>query len=156
MYTDFAKAFDTVSLTKLIAVLHSYGVSNDICWLKECLNNRLQSICTGINNVQSTYLNVTSGVPQGSMLGPLLLNIYINDLVDACAPVTPLSDVYSCADDAKLFSSDKGELQININKVEFFTNNCQLSLASAKSQYLPIKRKGSVNNDYFLGDCAIP
>ena len=89
------------------------------------------------------------------MLGPLLFNIYINDLVDVCAPITPLSDVYLYADETKLFSSDKSELQLNMNKVESFTNNRQLSLASAKCQYLPIKREGSVNNDNFLGDCAI-
>ena len=125
-----------------------------MCWLKEYLTNRLQSVC--INNVQSTFLNVTSGVPQDSVLGPLLFNIYINDLVDVCPPITFLSDVYLYADDAKLFSSDKIELQVNINKVESFTKNRQLSLAPAKCQYLPIKRKGSANNDYFLGDCAIP
>ena len=134
--------------------MHFYGVSNDIiCCLKEYLNNRLQSVC--INNVQSTFLNVTSGVPQGSVLGPLQFNIYINDLVDVCAPITPLSDVYLYADDAKFFSSDKSELQLHLSKAESFTNNHQLSLAPAKCQYLPIKRKGSVNNNYFLGDRAI-
>ena len=68
------------------------------------------------------------------------------------------SDVYLYADDAKLFSADKSKLQLNINKVESFTDNRQLSLAPAKCQYLPIKRKGSVNtnNNYFLGNCAIP
>ena len=66
-----------------------------------------------------------------------------------------LSDVYLYADDAKHFSSDKSELQLNINKVESFNNNRQLSFAPGKCQYLPIKRKGNVNNDYFLGDSAI-
>ena len=95
--------------------------------------------------MQSAFLNVASGVPQGNVLGFLLFNIYINDLVDVCAPIAPLSDVYLYADDAKLFSTDKSKLQLNLNKVESFINNHQLSLSPAKCQYLPIKRKGSVN-----------
>ena len=64
--------------------------------------------------------------------------------------------IYLHANDAKLFSSNKSELQLNLDKVEYFTINRQLSLAPAKCQFFPIKRKSSVNNDYFLGDCVIP
>ena len=97
IYTDFAKAFDTVFHPKLLAVLHSYGVSNDVIklyWLKQYLNNRLQSVC--INNAQSTFLNVTSGVLLSSVLGSLLFNIYINDLVNSCVSVTACSDIFAC------------------------------------------------------------
>ena len=64
--------------------------------------------------------------------------------------------MYLYANDAKLFSSNKSELQLNLDKVECFTTNRQLSLVPAKCQFLPIERKSSINNDYFFGDCVNP
>ena len=103
IYTDIAKAFDSVCHNKLLTVLSAYGFRGKILtWIKSFLSNRLQYV--SINNQHFTPLPVISNVPQGSTLDPLLFVIYINDIVD----ITPLSDshngLYLYADDTKLFN----------------------------------------------------
>ena len=124
-------------------------------WIKEFLCNWSQSVC--INKVQSAFLSVTSGVPQGSVLGPFLFNIYINDLCKCCNFSNFSSDIYLYADDAKLFSISDNcvELQKNLNSVESSSSSRQLSLAPTKCQRLAIKRKDNINNQYFIGDNQI-
>ena len=100
---------------------------------------------------------VTSGVPQGSVIGPLLFNVYINDLTNKCLFTINRSDIYLYADDTKLFSSDPSELQTNLNIVECFTSSRQLTLAPSKCQHLAITRKRYATsiNQYCIGDHAI-
>ena len=69
----------------------------------------MQSVC--INNTISSVLHVSSGVPQGSVLGPLLLVIYIDGLVQECTFADESSRLYLYADDGKLFSSCSSDLQ---------------------------------------------
>ena len=73
------QAFDTLDHKILISKLKNYGVrGNDLKWFKSYLNNRKQFIA--YNNKYTSFETITCGVPQGSILGPLLFLIYVNDL----------------------------------------------------------------------------
>ena len=99
---DLEKAFDTVNHKILLGKLDHYGIrGNANKWVNSYLTNRTQ--CVNTNGFTSEYLNVSCGVPQGSILGPLLFIIYINDMhkaFDKCM-------VHHFADDTNLLFSHK-------------------------------------------------
>ena len=96
-YMDFMKAFDMVLHWRLMAKLQSYGIGDKLLnWIRSFLENRQQRVA--VNGQFSSWRRVTSGIPKGSVLAPLLFVIYINDLPD-----TVLSQVFLFLDDTKMY-----------------------------------------------------
>ena len=100
---DFSKAFNKVAHEKLISKLHFYGIRGKILsWIKYFLDSRSQAVV--LNGVKSDKIAVSSGVPQGSVLGPILFLAYINDLPDQVK-----SRVRFLADDTAIYLAISSE-----------------------------------------------
>lgn len=99
VFLDFSKAFDRVSHRKLLNKIHTFGLpSFTINWIKQYLSNRTQF--ADVDGYSPKRLPVTSGVPQGSILGPILFLMYVNDITTA---VCPDVQIRLFADDCLIF-----------------------------------------------------
>ena len=136
IFLDIKKAFDTVNHDILLKKLAYYGIHGTVLeWFRNFLLDRYQ--CTKINGKISSFLQILSGVPQGSILGPLLFSIYINDMIYACN----LSKPYLFADDGALFFDQTCRNSFVNMKIELLTifkwlSVNKLSLNSQKSSFI--------------------
>ena len=148
---DFKKAFDLVDHDILLTKLKIYGIRNDaLSWFESYLSQRQQQV--SINNTKSSFKSVTCGVPQGSILGPLLFLLFINDLplytnnvsTDMYADDTTLSDIQTSQE------AIERNLQIALNELHIWCKNNGMVLNSAKTKVMLIttnQKRQRLNKD---------
>ena len=134
VYLDFQKAFDTVPHARLLKKLQAYGVDGELLeWITEYLKNRSQVVT--VNGESSSVGAVLSGIPQGTVLGPLLFVVYINDILDNInsegllfADDAKIFRTITCKDDALLLQQDILELEAWSDKwlLKFHPDKCHL------------------------------
>lgn len=145
IYLDFKKAFDSVPHQRLLSKLKSYGVIGPLwIWIQDFLLGRRQRV--KVNGSVSSWADVTSGIPQGSVLGPILFVIYINDLPDAVMSTTKIF-----ADDTKLFRSllnpdDHQKLQEDLNQLVKWSQKWQLGFNESKCKVLHLGNSNKQKN----------
>lgn len=141
VYTDFSKAFDKVHHPTLLIKLENFGIHGELLgWIKSYLTNRSQ--CVKMNNSSSKYLTVTSGIPQGSHMGPLLFCLFINDIGSCFCH----SDYSLFADDLKVYKSiesleDCAKLQEDLSRFFDYCKSHRLSLNINKCSQITFSRK---------------
>jgi hypothetical protein len=143
-HIDFARAFDCVSLPKLMQKLQNAGITGN---LLKCINSMLcdRQQQVKIGNSLSGLKAVTSGVPQGSVLGPILFIFFINDITKVVAPPT-VPKLY--ADDLKMYCPVKNDgdikaFQGSLDNVTKWAETWQLPISKEKSKWLLISNKKS-------------
>jgi hypothetical protein len=150
IYFDFQKAFDTVPHQRLAYKLQAHGIRGKVLdWIRSFLTNRTQQVF--VNGCNSSLGEVASGVPQGSVLGPMLFVIYINDL-----PLSVKSTIKLFADDTKLYRrinsiEDCQILQRDIEALESWSHKWLLKFHPNKCKVMRIGR-GHPDFTYVMKD----
>ena len=143
IYMDFMKAFDKVPHKRLLEKLKSYGIQGRLLkWIEQFLTGRKQRVI--VNGCKSEWKEVRSGVPQGSVLGPLLFVLYINDL-----PEVVKAEIYLFADDTKIYCKileGKSTLQEDLAKLEEWSNIWLLKFHPEKCKVMNIHKGNKINN----------
>ena len=140
IYLDFAKAFDSVPHERLIKKLEGYGIRGGVVgWIRTFLSGRRQQV--RVNGEVSGWKPVTSGIPQGSVLGPALFVIFINDLPEA---IQSLVEMF--ADDTKIFAQILDEdssktIQNDIHSLTDWATTWQLRFNASKCKTLHLGNK---------------
>ena len=150
IFLDFAKAFDTVNHEILLSKLYHYGIRGPTHnWFKSYLSNRQQ--CVQVNNHLSDFATVKHGVPQGSILGPLLFLLYINDITQS----TKNLEFLLFADDTSIFLAKKDlktledTINTELDHVSNWLKANKLSLNVKKSNVLLFRGRNAKKMDQF-------
>ena len=149
VFLDFSKAFDTVDHSILKMKLNKYGIKGtQLKWFEDYINDRKQYV-TYNNSAKSKSQTIKCGVPQGSILGPLLFLIYINDLStvsEACLPIL-------FADDTNIFITGKNidvmcqQLNDDLEKIQEWLCCNKLSFNVLKTHYMIFSPRNKIISD---------
>jgi len=149
IYLDYRKAFNSVPILRLIEKLRVYGLKSKVIqWIKSFLTGRTMKVL--INGSFSDLKEVLSGVPQGSVLGPLLFLLFVNDLPDWI-----ISSMIMFADDTKLWRiiktiNDSQILQRDLDALMNWSNKYLLKFNPQKCKLMCIGQSGSAHREYYL------
>lgn len=153
VYTDYSKAFDRIDHIALISKLRNIGIHGDLLrWFSSYISMRSQAIV--INSYMSSWVLIPSGVPQGSLLGPLLFVIFVNDISQCLHN----SKLLCFADDMKVFlnitsSVDVQALQEDLSRLDEYCRLNKLDLNPSKCSVTTFSRKrNSILSVYKLKD----
>ena len=162
IYLDFKKAFDTVPHQRLLSKLYGYGVRGQVLdWIRDFLSDRYQYV--SVDGKESSKVPVTSGVPQGSVLGPVLFIYFINDLPNVIKCVSRIF-----ADDTKAYKdincmNDHVIVQDSIDSMvewgdkwmSFFnTDKCKsMHLGKSNPRHVYSMKNGNATNVLSTTDC---
>jgi hypothetical protein len=147
---DFSKAFDKVPHERLASKLGYYGIRGTLLqWIRSFLANRTQQVL--VEGKSSDTAPVTSGVPQGSVIGPLLFLLYINDL-----PLQTTSTTRLFADDSFLYrkirtTEDAKALQEDLDRLQQWERDWLMSFNPSKCEVIRITRKRNpIRTTYYI------
>ena len=153
VYLDFEKAFDKVPFERLLRKIEAHGITGKLLkWIGEWLRGRKQRVCIG--GSRSGWREVTSGVPQGSVLGPVLFLIYINDLDTGI-----LSWILKFADDTKLLAQvdsprERDRLQADLDRLGEWSSKWQMRFNAEKCKIIHMGR-GNSKYKYYLDNVEL-
>ena len=158
IYLDIRKAFDTVPHAKLLSKLWDAGITVKLCgFFKAYLSSRQQ--CVVIDNHLSEWSPVSSGIPQGSILVPLLFILYINGLPSTLS----FAHLYLFADDTKcckrvLSFLDSSHLQKDLDQICNWSSQCELNFNESKCCLIHFFNRSTsrINSTYVLDGAEIP
>ena len=152
---DFSKAFDTVPHNRLLHKLQNFGITGRThTWISNFLTKRRQRVV--VDGDHSQWVHVRSGVPQGTVLGPLLFLAYINDLPDKIT-----SEVRLFADDCVMYrpihdDSDVERLQTDLNTLSLWQDNWQMQFNAKKCFVLKVSHSRTKStHQYTLGQSIL-